>query len=73
MSRRFQFSLGRLLGCVSALCLAAAAFTHGLAQAQQAKNGWPFLIGWMVGWSMVGIGIWLVIKRPAARREQGKG
>ena len=26
MPRRFQFSLGRLLACISALCLAAAAW-----------------------------------------------
>src|SRR5215469_18660577 len=57
MPRRFQFSLGRLLASISALCLAAAAFTNGLAQAQQLKNGWPLLIGWMVGWILVGVGI----------------
>ena len=57
MPRRFQFSLGRLLGCISALCLAAASFTNGLAEARESKSGIPLFIGWMVGWLMVGAAI----------------
>lgn len=55
--RRFQFSLGRLLACVSALCVAAASFTDGLVLAIKSKSGVPMFIGWVVGWCMVGAAI----------------
>lgn len=55
--RRFQFSLGRMLACISALCLAAAGFANGLAEARGSKSGIPLLIGWMVAWLMVGAGV----------------
>jgi hypothetical protein len=61
MPRRFQFSLGRLLACISALCLAVAAFTNGIAEARESKSGVPMLIGWMVAWLMVGAGIGFLV------------
>jgi hypothetical protein len=67
MTRRFQFSLERLLASISAFCLAAAAFTNGIEQARQLKDPWPLLIGWMVGWTMVGLGIWCLL-RPLSRK-----
>jgi hypothetical protein len=62
MSRRFQFSLRRLLASVSAFCLAAAALTNGVAALREAKIA-PFFVGWFVGWTMFGLGIWFLVKR----------
>lgn len=58
--RRFQFSLARMLACISALCVAAAAFANGLAKARESKSGVPLFIGWMVAWLMVGAGLGFV-------------
>ena len=67
MPRRFQFSLSRLLASVSAFCLAAAAFKNGFDEMLKLKNPWPLFIGWMVGWTMFGLGIWLLVRRGARR------
>lgn len=61
MTRPFQVSLGRLLACTSALCLAAAAYANGLAEARESKSGVPMFIGWMVAWMMVGAGIGFLV------------
>jgi len=57
MSRRFQFSLRRLLASILAFCLAGGALKNGFDQTLQLMNPWPLVIGWMVGWPMVGVGI----------------
>jgi hypothetical protein len=57
MTRRFQFSLGRLLAFISALCLAAPAYANGLAVARESKTGVPMFVGWMVAWMMARAGI----------------
>ena len=57
---RFQFSLGRLLACISTLCLAAAAWAYGFAALREA-NFVPFFIGWMVAWLMLGAGIGFLV------------
>lgn len=59
MPRRFQFSLGRLLASVSAFCVAGGALANGMAALRSGKFA-SFAIAWYVGWSMVGIGIWLI-------------
>ncbi|HJT36145.1 MAG TPA: hypothetical protein VJ783_29255 [Pirellulales bacterium] len=46
-----------MLACISALCLSAAAFANGLAEARESKSGVPLFIGWMVAWLMVGAGV----------------
>ena len=57
MSRQFQFSLRRLLASILAFCLAGGAFKNGFDRTLQLMNPWPLVIGWMVGWPMVGLGI----------------
>ena len=59
MLRRFQFNLGRLFASLSAFCVAGAALANGMAAMQAAKFV-PFVIAWYVGWSMFGLGIWLI-------------
>jgi hypothetical protein len=59
MPRRFQFSLRRLLASLSAFCVAGAALANGMA-ALRAADVVPFAIALFVGWSMFGLGIWLV-------------
>ena len=54
---RYQFSLGGLLACISALCIAGAAWTNGLALARESKSGVPMFIGLMMAWLMVGAAI----------------
>lgn len=51
---RFQFSLGRLLACISAIGIAGAAWTNGFAKALDSKSDIPMFIGWMAAWLMLG-------------------